>query len=249
MITKSDWQTVHAELLSERRRRLGDPPTAEELLAYRRGELSGAEEERVRAVLVSDPELRQAVEGDFTDDDPQPGDPYYLPEEVVTRQWNAFRHRIGERSDRGTGRVLQFWRATAAIAAALAVVFGALLWRAQSQLDDPRLGVWQEQMLEPEGHRGGTAFVPTLSGNADVFLLALTLLDERQFPGYRIEIVATGGTRPVWSSPATRPEDDTFTVIVPRTFLRSGTYNAVIHGVDGARSESLATYAFRVRER
>ena len=249
MITKSDWQAVHAQLLSERRRRLGDPPTVEEMLAYSRGELSGEEEERVRALLVSYPELLRALNAEFTDDDAQPGDPDYLPEELVARQWNAFQQRIGGRHDAGTSRVLQFWRATAAIAAALAVVFGALLWRAQSPPDDPRLGVWQEQMLEPEGHRGGTAFVPTLSTNADVFLLALTLLDERQFPGYRVEIVAEGGTRPVWSSPATRPEDDTFTVIVPRTFLRPGTYNAVIHGVDGARSESLATYAFRVRER
>ena len=247
MITKSDWQAVHAQLLDERRRRLGDPPTVEEMLAYSRGELTGEEEERVRALLVSYPELLRALNANFTDDDAQPGDPDYLPEEVVTRQWNAFQQRIGGRPDAGAGRVLQFWRATAAVAAVLAVAFGALLWRAQSQLDDPRLGVWQEQMLEPEGHRGGANLVPTLSSQADVFLLALTFLDERQFPGYRVEIVPQGATRPVWSAAATRPEDDTFTVIVPRTFLQPGTYRAVIQGIDGARSEPLAAYVFRVR--
>lgn len=247
MITKSDWQAVHAQLLGERRRRLGQPPTVEEMLAYSRGELSEREEERVRALLVSYPELLHALNANFTDDDAQPGDPDFLPEEVVSRQWSAFQQRIGGTGDTGTGRVLQFWRATAAIAAALAVAFGALLWRAQAKLDDPRLGGWQEQILEPEGHRGGAGHVATFSSTADVFLLAFTLLDERRFPGYRIEIVAEGGTRPVWSTSATRPEDDTFTVIVPRTFLRPGTYRAVIHGVDGARSDRLATYAFRVR--
>jgi hypothetical protein len=246
MITKSDWQAVHAQLLEERRHRLGEPPTVEEMLAYSRGELSGEEEERVRALLVSYPELLRALNADFTDDDAQPGDPDFLPEEAVTRQWNAFQQRIGGRPEAGAGRVLQFWRATAAIAVVLAVAFGALLWRAQSQLDHPRLGVWREQLLEPEGHRGGADLLPTLPSQADVFLLAFTLLDERQFAGYRIEIVAEGGTRPVWSTTTTRPEDDTFTIIVPRTFLHSGTYRATIHGINATHQERLATYAFRV---
>jgi hypothetical protein len=248
MITKLDWQAVHAQLLAERRRRLGDPPTVEEMLAYSRGELSQEDEERVRALLVSYPELLRALNADFDDDDAQPGDPDYFSEEAVTRQWNEFQQRVGRRGgESDAGRVLPFWRATAAIAAALAVAFGALLWRAQSKLDDPRLGMWQEKSLEPEGYRGRGDALPAFSSEADMFLLTLMLLDERSFPSYRIDIVADGSNRPVWSSEATRPEDDNFTIIVPRAFLPPGTYRASIRGVDGTRDERLATYAFRVR--
>jgi hypothetical protein len=248
MITKLDWQAVHAQLLAERRRRLGDPPTVEEMLAYSRGELSQEDEERVRALLVSYPELLRALGADFTDDDVQPGDPDYLPEEAVTRQWNDFQKRMGGRGgEGGAGRVLRFWRATAAIAAALAVAFGVLLSRAQAKVDHPRIALWQEKSLEPEGYRGRGDAVPAFSSEFDVFLLTLMLLDERSFSGYRIDIVAEGSQRPIWSGEAARPEDDTFTILVPRTFLAPGTYRAMIRGVDGAHSTPLATYAFRVR--
>jgi RNA polymerase sigma factor (sigma-70 family) len=249
MITKSDWQAVHARLLAERRETLGDPPTVEEMLAYSRGELSRDDEERVRALLVSYPELLRALTVEFTDDDAQPGDPDYLPEPVVARQWDAFQGRIRGRQRSDGGRVLQFWRASAAVAAALAIAFGALLWRAQSQLDRPRVLSWQEQVLQPEGRqRGGGEVVKTFSPNAELLLLAVSLLNEQEFPLYRLEIAsAADPSRPIWRNSGAKPQDAAFTVAIPRKFLASGTYRLTVYGINGAREEQLDTYAFRVR--
>jgi hypothetical protein len=240
MITKSDWQAVHARLLAERRRGLGDPPTVEEMLAYANGELSKEYEERVRAALVSYPELLRALHADFDEDDG--GE--QLPQEVLDRQWRGFSAAPAE-----SGRVVQFWRATAAIAAALALTFGALLWRAQSQLDEPRLSTWQTLYLEPEGGRRGDPITPkTFAATADLFLLNIALLDERHFDGYRIDIVAAANAeKPVWSRSAARPEDDTFTLVIPRKALPPDSYEAVVYGVDGKATRQIARYAFRVR--
>ncbi|HVG23184.1 MAG TPA: hypothetical protein VND45_03440 [Thermoanaerobaculia bacterium] len=248
MNTKSDWQAVHAQLLAERRRKLGDPPTVEEMMAYTRGELSRDEEERVRALLVSYPELLRAVTAEVPDDDAVPGDPYHLPDDVVSRQWNAFQERVRPDRTPEVGRVLPFWRASTAIAAALALTFGVLLWRAQARLDDPRVATVATHTLQPDGQRGGEQVPPTLhASQADLFLLEILVLTEEEFPRYRIDITADGAARPMWSNTTTRPDGETFTVVLQRTSLRPGTYKAAVYGIDGARSEPLATYAFRVR--
>ncbi len=235
MITKSDWQAVHDRMLAERRAGLGDPPAVEEMLAYANGELSKDDEARVRAALVAYPELLRALNADFDDDQ--------LPQDVIDRQWREFRAAPAE-----SRRVLQFWRTAAAIAAVLALTFGALLWRAQSQIDEPRLSTWQTLYLEPDGGlRGGPVAPRTFLSSADLFLLNIALLDERHFDGYRIDIVAANAKKPVWSSSAARPDDDTFTVVVPRKSLPPDSYEAVVYGVDGAATRQIARYAFRVR--
>ena len=244
MITKSDWQAVHARLLAERRRELGDPPTVEKMLAYASGELSKEDEERVRALLVAYPELLRALNADFDDESGED-----VPEFVVERQLRALvPPASGRRSDRPAVGGTQLWRATTAIAAVLALTFGALLWRAQSQLDEPRLSTWQTLYLEPDGGlRGGPVAAKTFSSSADLFLLNIALLDERRFDGYRIDIVAANAQKPVWSRAAARPEDETFTVVVPRKSLPPNSYEAVVYGVDGTATRQIARYAFRVR--
>jgi hypothetical protein len=57
MITKNDWNDALEAWAEEERERLGDSPSPEEVVAYLRGELSGAAAERVRALLVYDPAL------------------------------------------------------------------------------------------------------------------------------------------------------------------------------------------------
>ena len=60
MITKSDLKAVFDQMTAEERQRLPEPPTVEEMLAYRRGELSADEESRVRELLICYPELLRA---------------------------------------------------------------------------------------------------------------------------------------------------------------------------------------------
>ena len=215
MISKSEWQAAHDRVLAERRNRLGDPPAVDEILAYSRGELQGEDEERVRALLVTYPELLHALHTEFEE-----------PE----------------------GRVLQFSRYLAPIAAAIALVLGVMLWRAQSQINEPRFVNWEQGTLEPANYRGPADGVKTFSSQADVYVLDILLIaDERRFASYRVDLVDTASRRVLWSRASARPANDTFSLLVPRAALRTGRYDAVVYGVNEKGSQQLASYPFRVR--
>ena len=61
MTTKSDWDAVRQDMTAEQRRKPGEPPAIEEMLAYSRGELSGEDAQRVQAWLAANPEMAQAL--------------------------------------------------------------------------------------------------------------------------------------------------------------------------------------------
>ncbi len=64
MTNKSDWQTASRQLMAEQREQLGPPPTGEEIRAYKAGELTLAEADRIRDLLVAYPEVALAVAND-----------------------------------------------------------------------------------------------------------------------------------------------------------------------------------------
>lgn len=238
MITKSEWQDVHDEMTAEDRRTLGDPPTAEEVAAYLRGELPEREETRVRALLVAYPALARTLTVPFPEEDGEP-----LPD--LDRHWAEFRTRIDRPRPATGGRVLQFWRAAAALAAALAVVFGALLWRAQRELAEPR-AAWQIAVLEMDGHRGAAPPATIVHPAGESLVLVVPLIGSSQYRQYRLDLAT--GTRTLWRSEPLRRDDDTtsFSIDVPRTFLEPGRYRVELYGVEGARQEKLATYSLQV---
>lgn len=57
MMITNDWDQALDDWVEQERERLGGPPTPEEVVAYRRGELNDADAERVRTLLVYYPEL------------------------------------------------------------------------------------------------------------------------------------------------------------------------------------------------
>lgn len=239
MSDKADWQAAHDQMVEEERRRLGEPPTAEEVLAYTRGELAPDDEARVRALLVCYPELARTLTQPFSNGDSAP-----LSDAEVSRHWAAFRKRVDLAPP---GRVLHFWRASAALAAALALLFGALLWREQQRSAEPR--AWEGHLLLPDGQRGGEPPAAALPADEDVVVF-LPLIDPRQFADYRLEIVdlSAGAPRRVWSRTGVRRgENDTFVVHLPRAFAAPGRYQFVIYGIEGAREERLSSYSVRVR--
>ena len=124
MTTKSELSAANRELMSENRLTIGEPPTAEEVLAYTRGELGPDEEAQIRERLMAYPELVRTLTTPFPEG-AEPDHPDYLSDHEFARHWKALQKRR-QRPDGG----LQFWRAFGAIAAVLAVVFGALLWLA-----------------------------------------------------------------------------------------------------------------------
>jgi hypothetical protein len=240
MIRKSDWQAIQEEMIAADRQELGEPPTAEEMLAYTRGELSPQQEARVRQLLVSYPELVHTLTASFpTDDDDS------LSRDEVSKRWTSFRSQIHGKEAQG-GKVLQFWRASTALAAGLALVFGGLLWREMSR--DPRV-LPEAQQLYADGQRGGSGEAVTLTGNDDVFVLIVPLYDPGAFERFRLEIVdVEPGARTLWRGDAqTRRSDDTFRIEVPRSYLDAGKYRVVLYGVDGTREQRLDTYTVRVR--
>jgi hypothetical protein len=236
MITKSDLQAVLDEMRTEDRRTRREPPTVEEMLAYRRGELSGDEEARIRETLIRWPELLRALMTPYPEDDA-------IEPEVLERQWSAMRHHIGAGSG---GRVLTFRNALTAIAAALAITFGTLLWQARQELRSPR--ALPQQTLMPDGQRGNGDPAITLTGSGDAYLLAPTLIGDQTFERYRFELVDSfTPPRTAWRSGDVQPtEDSTFAVLVPRSFVAPGRYQLILYGVNGERREKLETYTVRV---
>src|SRR5262245_53707110 len=117
-----------------------EPPTSEEMLAYVRGELSEAEEERFRDRLIGYPELVRTLTAPFPADGAKPGDDDYLSDQEYARHWTAMQQRMSHNNvvpiRHAAARV---WQSVAAIAAALNVVFGALYWQAHVELGQPRV--------------------------------------------------------------------------------------------------------------
>lgn len=233
MITKSDWQTVLDELTSEDRSNLGMPPTAEELVAFGNGELSPADTERVRRLLVAYPELARAVAQPF----PEEGEG--LTGAELDRRWSDFRREVGDPAPE-PARVLVFWRA---LAAGLAIVVAGLVWQQQHDRSRPFV-IGEEQLLEPDGSRGAAGPAVTLS-NTDWALLTVPIIGATGYNDYRLDLYAPGSGKPAWRSGVLpRRSNDAFAIVVPKRFLSAaGTYRIVLVGLRGGGEEPLATYS------
>jgi hypothetical protein len=245
MITKSEFAAANRDLIAENRASLGDPPTAEEVFAYSRGELTPDEEARIRERLIAYPELVRTLTTPFPEG-AEPEHPDYLSDHEFARHWKALQKRR-QRQDGG----LQFWRAFGAIAATLAVVFGALLWRAQTELKKPQ-AVWELQELYSDGRRGVQGEPTKLMTDGESYLLVPMLGSEVTADKLRAEIVDVANpSRTLWSSASVRRTTSTgsFVILVPRDSLNPGTYRLVVYGVTGERQEPLRSFTFRVPAR
>jgi len=244
MTTKSELSAANRDLIAESRPAIGEPPTAEKALAYLKGELAPDEEARIREQLIAYPDLLRTLTAPF----PEPADPDhpdYLSDHEFARHWKALQKRRHHSED---GR--QFWRAFGAIAAALAVVLGGLLWRAEMQLKQP-VAVWEQQDLYPDGQRGIGERPNTLTPHGDSYLLVPSLSPDLAVDKLRAEIVdANNPSRTVWSGKAlSRTSDGSLVIVVPREFLKAGTYRLVVYGITGERQEPLSSYTLRLPAR
>src|SRR5207302_11169100 len=103
MTTKSELSAANRELMAEERLSIGEPPTAGEVLAYMRGELTADEKVRIRERLIAYPELVRTLTAPFPEG-AEPDHPDYLSDHEFARHWSALQKRR-RRPDRG----LQFW--------------------------------------------------------------------------------------------------------------------------------------------
>jgi len=239
-MNRSDWEAVRDALIADDRARLGEPPTVDELLAYERDELSAEDAERVRQLLVAYPELAKAFATEFpseADDD--------LPADVVERQWTAFRGAARPR-----GGVLLFWRSVSAIAASVAIAFGALLWQAQRALVAPRV-LPEAAILTPDGRRGpGEQPQATITPSGDRVLLIVSIVGPIDYDTYRLELVSANARKVIWSSAVLpRADSNSFNVELPARRLAAGKYEVIAYGVRGTAQEQVATYTFDIKNR
>jgi len=244
MTTKSELSAANRDLITENRLAIGEPPTAEEVLAYTRGELAPDEEARIRERLIAYPDLVRTLTTPFPEG-ADPDHPDYLSDHEFARHWKALQKRR-HRSHGG----LQFWRAFGAIAAAVAIVLGGLLWRAEMQLKQP-VAVSQPQDLYQDGQRGIGTQQNTLTTNGDSYLLVPSLSSDLAVDKLRAEIADVADpSRPLWSSKAMpRTPDGSLVIMVPREFLKPSTYRLVVYGITGERQEPLSSYTLRVPPR
>jgi len=247
MSSPSIWHAIHEALIANDHERDLEPPTVEEMLAYRRGELTAEKEAEVRDRLAAYPELARAVAHPFPIEDTLPGDVEELAPEVVDKRWRALQARL-HATPRKSGGVLRFWQISAAAAAMLALSFGVLLWKARSELAHPRVA-WEEVTLMPEGRRGGPETAVAVEADAESILLEFSLFDQRTFAGYRIDMLDPMDQRSLWSNAVSRRGNGSFAILVPRTFLRPGTYQFVLYGVEGRHKERLSSYSLYVPRR
>lgn len=232
MMNENEWEAVRDALRSDDRARLGEPPTAEELLAYERGELSAEDAERVQQLLVAYPELARAYATPFPEE-------AELPQEIVDRQWKSFH------ANNGDAKVLQFWRGFATVAAAVAILFAAMLWQKHDELLRPRV-LPEGHLLSPDGGRGPQHPHYAITPSGDSVLLVVSIIGAADYDTYRLELVR-GETR-LWSSeamPAT--ESNTFDLVVPSRLLTPGTYSVIAYGLRGNAQALVATYTVDVR--
>lgn len=235
MISKRDWQSVHEQLIAEDREAVGIPPSADDLLAYERGELSGEAQERVRRALLAYPDLARAVATSFDEEDDEP-----LASDVVDRQWASFAVARPSRKNVYVG-------ALAVIAAAFAVVFGTMLGQARSDLRTPRV-ITAEYVLTPDGDRGSSGDPAAITARGDAYMINVALIGAQDYETYRLEIVSDATSAKVWASASLRrTSNDSFNIEVPSTFLKSGRYRVVVFGLRGNASDKVATYTFDIR--
>ena len=246
MTTKSDWDAVRQDMTAEQRRKPGEPPAIEEMLAYSRGELSGEDAQRVQAWLAANPEMAQALTQPFPEDDARPGDDGYLSQEEVSRRWSALRKEI-----RPGGRVVRF-PAMTALAAAAALIFAGLYFYEVQQSRMPSLGAI-EQELEPAGRRrGAIGDPPMIDVTQRVNTLALKLTSPKRDAWYEIQIWKASGdpARPVWTSQPTQAEDGKLEMNLTNRSLRPGLYRIHALRLDEQKERELVDeYLVRVPAR
>lgn len=248
MITKELWDAIYREQIADGRKRLGPPPTFEDVETLSRGELSEPEAHRVRELLSYYPDLLRV----FTEPLPASAEGVLTDEELAT-DLAEIRSRLrgGPISRHEAARTRPAWRMLAiAAGVVIAVALGGIgVWRKTTQ-QRPLLTVF----IYPEASRGIDArglpgVTPAgISTDAD-YVLNPVFESRRQYREYRLELLdlATAPPKRLWlRDGVARQPDDTYPVRLSTKDLEPGLYRLVLYGVDET-VEQLAEYTLRLK--
>jgi len=256
---QDDFATALEAIMARKREELGEPPTPEELLAYRDGRLAPAARDLLEARIAVHPDAARALAdlAAFPDVEPEPGAPDLSAEEIDFG-WEAFRRKLEKlpkpapaptrRPTPGSST----WRLAAAAVLLLTVglVTGYLAGRASRSTPGsevkPHLNVTIAELApvgdEEESLRAPTASVE-LPPESEELLLILSLPETRPFASYTAEIHDREGRR-LWSGEGLRLTPlGTFQLSFPRDAFAAGTYRIDVFGVERAgRPTKVARY-------
>lgn len=243
--------------MARKREELGDPPTPEELLAWRDGRLDPAAREHLAARIAIYPDAARALAdlAAFPDVEPGPDTPEPPDEDAG---WQAFRTRLAQLPPPAAPlpapaphRPLP-WRLPAAAALLLSagLLAGYLAGRGSRTAPERAVGlnvtIAELAPVEDDGVRASDAPVE-LPPVSDELLLILTLPATEEFATYEVEISGREGTR-LWSGGGLQPTPlGTVQLSFPRETFAPGVYQIDLLGVDGAgRKARVARYELRV---
>jgi len=223
----------------ERKDEQYDPPSADEMLAYSRGQLSPEKAAEVWERLEQYPDLAAIYTAPF----PEDGGDYVTPDRLDAR-WTELRTDLGIPSR----KVVWFPRVLSVAAAALILVLGGSLWQTQkrvrdleTQLATPR--VPDEHVLSSEANYRGVARSPSiLRPDADAKLIVPTRGD---YGDYEVEIRTLGAKpRSIWRQGGLiQSNDNEIEIVLLRTMLKPGKYQLILYGSD---AKQLDTFTFEV---
>ena len=252
--------------MAEERRRLGEPPTPDELIAYAEGTLPESERGRIEAFTTADPQVARTLIDleSFPEVEPAAAGEE-LSEDELAAGWEDLRDGLreagvlpGEPAAVGPPAPPPGRRGAALgsragqLAAVLAVTtVGLGLYVAGLHLSGrvggpgpPRLNPVVKSLL-PVGAGGerssGEVEAVALPPTSDSLVLILSVLEAPATPGIRLEVYDASGRR-VWQTGGlVRNPDGTFSVDLPRGLLAPGRYRLELVGTDG-RHRPIATY-------
>lgn len=249
-------------IMAAKREELGEPPTPEELLAYRDGRLDPEQRRRIEAKLAVYPDEARALAdlATFPDVEAAPGTPELTDEEIGAR-WQTFRQQLTKLPETerpkataapaAVRRKLTPWWLAAAAMAALAVGWagGFLTARASRDLPGTAINVQIAELtpIEDDGPRSAESAVAMPEGSEELVLILATE-EERNFPAYTVEVVNTEGV-PILTREGLHPAPlGTFHLSFRREALRPGTYRIHLFGQGTEARTRIASYELRLFE-
>jgi len=245
-------------IMAARREGLGEPPTPEELLAYRDGLLDPEERQRLAARIACHPDAARALADlhAFPEVEAAPGTPE-LSETEIDARWQTFRKRLPERPVAPPAPAVRpgrRWGPALRLAAAALVGLG-VGWAAgtagRAFRDRPVPAVAEVAELAPveEGLRSAAPVEMGESAETLVVVLGGRARAERELPSYEVEVVDRQGRRVAARQGLHPTAVGTFPLSFRRADLPPGRYRIDLFGRDREVRVHLATYELRLAER
>ena len=226
-------------------------PTPQELADYHEDRLPAANDEKVRDHLVDCEDCSSlllelaALKG--TSGTTAAG----VDDLATAAAWRRLRTRLFGGKAASSVSSPWAWRMAALLAVATLGLglWAAGLYRTVAELRAPQLEL-PIANLEPSGSMRA-ADAPAsleLSPGAARWVLILNLIDDEDYPSYRLEIVGSDGRSLKTQEGLHKSSQGDFRLSLPRDFLPPGGYRVLLSGVRGGKAELIEEYALRIEE-